>query len=62
MNVEEDFIRDLFARGETQLGRTFVQEPAISAENALYVLDYERATEVIRTATHRAIGGLLLPP
>jgi ferredoxin len=56
MNVEEDFIRDLFARGETQLGRTFVQEPAISAENALYVLDYERATEVIRTATHRAIG------
>jgi ferredoxin len=56
LNVEEDFIRDLFARGETQLGRTFVQEPAISAENALYVLDYERATEVIRTATHRAIG------
>jgi ferredoxin len=56
MNVEEDFIRDLFTRGETQLGRTFVQEPALSAENALYVLDYERATEVIRTATHRAIG------
>lgn len=56
MNVEEDFIRDLFARGETQLGRAFVQESAISPENALYVLDYERATEVIRTATHRAIG------
>ena len=56
MNVEEDFIRELFTRGETQLGRTFVQEPALSNENALYVLDYERATEVIKTATHRGVG------
>ena len=56
MNVEEDFIRELFTRGETQLGRTFVQEPALSNENALYVLDYERATEVIKTATHIGVG------
>ena len=28
LNVEEDFIKDLFLRGETQLGRTFVQERA----------------------------------
>ena len=56
MNVEEDFIRELFTRGETQLGRTFVQEPALSNENALYVLDYERTTEVIKTATHIGVG------
>ncbi|MEJ2661901.1 MAG: 4Fe-4S binding protein [Desulfobacteraceae bacterium] len=56
LNVEEDFVRDLFARGDTQLGRTFVQEPALTEENALFVLDYERASEVIRTASHRAIG------
>ncbi len=56
MNVEEDFIRELFTEGETQLGRTFVHEPALSAKNALYVLDYERASEVIKTATHRGIG------
>jgi ferredoxin len=56
MNVEEDFIRDLFTRGQTQLGRTFVHEPALSDENALHVLDYERATEVIRTATFRGVG------
>jgi ferredoxin len=56
LNVEEAFVRELFGRGETQLGRTFVQEPALSRENALYVLDYERASEVIRTASHRAIG------
>ena len=56
LNVEEDFIRDLFTRGETQLGRTFVQETSLSDENALYVLDYERASEVIKTATHIGVG------
>jgi len=56
LNVEEDFIRDLFTRGETQLGRTFVHEPVLSNENALHVLDYERATKVIKGASHRAIG------
>jgi ferredoxin len=56
MNVEEEFIRSLFANGETQLGRTYVNEQALSAENALHVLDYERASEVIRTASHRGVG------
>ena len=56
LNVEEDFIRDLFTQGETQLGRTFVHEPALSEQNALHVLDYERASEVIKTASHRGIG------
>jgi Pyruvate/2-oxoacid:ferredoxin oxidoreductase delta subunit len=56
LNVEEDFIKNLFAGGETQLGRVFVSEPALSEENCLHVLDYERASEVIRTATHRGVG------
>jgi ferredoxin len=56
INVEEDFIRDLFTMGETKLGRTFVNEPALSQENALHVLDYERASEVIETASHMAVG------
>jgi len=56
LNVEEDFIRDLFTQGHTQLGRTFVHEPALSRENALHVLDYERATEVIKSATHQSVG------
>jgi len=56
MNVEEDFIRELFTRGETQLGRTFVHEPVLSDENALHVLDYERASEVIETASHIGVG------
>jgi len=56
LNVEEDFIRELFTRGETQIGRVFVHEPVLSNENALHVLDYERAREVIKTASHMAIG------
>jgi len=56
MNVEEEFIRNLFVRGETQLGRVFVHEPVLSNDNALHVLDYERATQVIETASHRGIG------
>lgn len=54
LNVEEEFIRALFFGGTTQLGRVFVQEAALTAPLALHVLDYERASEVIRTA--HAIG------
>ena len=56
LNIEEDFIRELFTVGDTQLGRTFVNESALSEQNAIHVLDYERATEVIKTATHRGVG------
>jgi ferredoxin len=56
LNVEEDFIKSLFVRGETRLGRAFVHEPALTPELSLHVLDYERASEVIRTAHHRAVG------
>ena len=56
MNVEEDFIKDLFGPGETKLGRTFVHEPVLSSDNALHVLNYERASEVIETAFAMAVG------
>ena len=54
LNVEEDFVRELFATGSTQLGRAFVDETALPAGDALHVLDHERATEVVRRA--KAIG------
>ena len=56
LNVEDAFIRDLFATGETQLGRVFVDETALPATPTLQVLDWERASEVVETATHRAVG------
>ncbi len=54
VNLEEDFIRDLFCAGDTRLGRVFVNESAVAPELSLHVLDYERASEVVKTA--RAIG------
>jgi hypothetical protein len=56
LNVEEDFVRELFTEGETQLGRIFVQEPMLDPDEGAHVLDYERATEVIETASHIGTG------
>ena len=56
ITVEEDFIRDLVCRGETQMGRTFVNEPALSKTQRLEVLDYEKASEVIRSASEIGVG------
>jgi ferredoxin len=56
INVEEDFIKNLFLDGETKPGRAFVNEEVLSKENSLYVLSYERASEVIKTATQIGIG------
>lgn len=56
VTVEEDFIKELFVAGETQLGRVFVQESVLSSDQSLHVLDFERATEVIETASDIGIG------
>ena len=56
LNIEEDFIKNLFTIGETKLGRVFVHEPVLSNNNAIYVLDYERASQVIKTASHMGIS------
>ncbi|MGD0278212.1 MAG: 4Fe-4S dicluster domain-containing protein [Smithella sp.] len=56
LNVEEVFIKALFTEGETQMGRVFVHEPSLPSEFSLAVLDYERATEVIKTASFRGVS------
>jgi len=56
LTVEDDFVRALFTEGQTQLGRTFVYEPALSPEQSLHVLDYERASHVVRTAADMGVG------
>ncbi len=56
LNQEEDFVRELFTVGETRIGRAFVSEPALSQANALHVLDYERASHVVRNASALAVG------
>lgn len=56
LNVEEDFIKNLFTLGDTRLGRVFVHEPVLSSDHAVHVLDYERASEVIKTASHMGVS------
>lgn len=56
LTVEGDFMAALLGDGQTQVGRAFVHEPALSAENALEVLDYERASYIVESATHIAVG------
>ncbi len=41
---------------ETGIGRAFVNEDALQPEQQLTVLDYERASEIMRSASHRAVG------
>lgn len=56
ITVEEDFIKSLFVRGETQLGRVFVNESALGEENSMHILDYEKASEVINTSEHMGVS------
>lgn len=56
ITVEDEFIKALFTTGQTQQGRVFVNETALFRENALQVLDYERASEVIRTAAYIGVS------
>ena len=56
INVEEDFVKALFVAGETQLGRALVHEPALPPDSGLHVLDYERASRIIQTASHIGIA------
>jgi len=56
INEEEDFIKALFVAGETQLGRALVHEPALPPDSGFHVLDYERASHIIQSATRIGIA------
>ena len=56
MNVEEDFVKDLFYATETYLGRVYVQEPILTNDNTIHILDYERASHIIEEATYIGLG------
>jgi Na+-translocating ferredoxin:NAD+ oxidoreductase RNF subunit RnfB len=56
LNVEEDFVKDLLCAGETRMGRAFVNEQALPVAVPVEVMDHERATEVVRTASCIGVG------
>ena len=56
INVEEDFIKELFLGMDTKLGRVFVNEPVLMTEKTNHILDYERATHIIEDADFIGVG------
>lgn len=56
LNVEEDFIKQLFFSTDTRLGRIFVQEQVLSRDNEVEILDFERASHIIKSASHIGIS------
>lgn len=56
MLVEDEFFYDLFYSKETNMGRVFVREDAVKEDQAVHILDYERATQVIETAPYISVG------
>ncbi|MCF8000627.1 MAG: 4Fe-4S binding protein [Halanaerobiales bacterium] len=56
LNVEEDFIKDLFLRSETKLGRVYVQEEVLSKDNLVHILEYEKASHIIENADHIGVS------
>ncbi|OGO78278.1 MAG: (Fe-S)-binding protein [Clostridiales bacterium GWB2_37_7] len=56
LNVEEDFIKELFLATETRLGRVFVQESVLTNDDEVQILDFERASHIIKTAEHIGIS------
>lgn len=56
MNVEEDFVKDLFFATETRLGRVFVQEPVLTNDKMNHILDFERATHIVEEAKYIGLG------
>ena len=56
ITIEDDFSKALFTKGDTQFGRTFIHEPILTDDNALHVLDYERSTHIIETASHMGVS------
>lgn len=56
LNVEEDFVKQLFLSTETRLGRVFVQEEVLTNENKVQILDFERASHIMKEASHIGIS------
>jgi len=56
ISVGEGFIKALLNGGDTQLGRVLVQEDTLADAQALHVLDADRASQVVETASAIGVG------
>jgi ferredoxin len=55
MTEDDRFARSVF-QGQTQLGRSLVREEALSDGDHTEILDWERASHLIQSATHAAVS------
>ncbi len=55
INVEEDFMKHIFGLSPT-IARSFVQEDQLDGKTESIILDYERASHIIDTATCITVG------
>jgi formate hydrogenlyase subunit 6/NADH:ubiquinone oxidoreductase subunit I len=55
INVEEDFLNDVLAL-DPSIARVLVQEASLQKKHESLILDYERATKVIETASCITVG------
>lgn len=56
LNVEDDFMKELFYGSETKMGRAFVQERILNNDNSIDILDYEKASHIIKSAKHIGVS------
>jgi len=56
LNVEEDFVKELFTGTETNMVRAFANESVLTSEDAVSILDFEKASHYIKTSEHMGIS------
>ncbi len=56
LNVEEEFVRDVFVGSETPIVRTYVNEKVLDEDQKITILDYEKATHIMESASHIGIS------
>ena len=49
-------MKELFWGSETKMGRAFVQERVLDNENSIDILDYEKASHIIKNAKHIGVS------
>jgi len=54
-NENDRFVRSVF-QGQTQIGRSLVREEALVGEDHVEILDWERATHIVKSASAHAVS------
>jgi len=56
LNVEEDFVKELFTGTETNMVRAFANESVLSTDETVSILEFEKASHYIKTSEHMGIS------